>query len=78
MSEVYYLFWQPFHMAFFLVQFILSWFLVETLTLDVDLDGELDMNVSDIVSFKGLVHFIMGVSGWLCVKQSVSHFCRMV
>lgn len=52
----------------FLVQFILSWFGGDT-----DLDGELDMNVSDIVSFKGLIHFIMGASGWLCVKQSVSH-----
>lgn len=41
--------------------------------LDVDLDGELDMDVSDIVSFKGLVHFVMGASGWLCIKQSISH-----
>lgn len=41
--------------------------------LDVDLDGELDMDVSDIVSFKGLVHFVMGASGWLCIK-----FYRMV
>lgn len=38
---------------------------------DTDLDGELD--VSDIVSFKGLVHFVMGASGWLCIKHSVSH-----
>lgn len=37
---------------------------------DTDLDGELDMDVSDIVSFKGLVHFVMGASGWL--KHSVS------
>lgn len=26
---------------------------------DLDLDGELDMDASDIVSFKGLVHFVM-------------------
>lgn len=38
---------------------------------DTDLDGELDMD--DIVSFKGLVHFVMGASGWLCIKHSVSH-----
>lgn len=37
---------------------------------DLDLDGELDM---DVVSFKGPVHFVMGASGWLCIKHSVSH-----
>lgn len=71
MSEVYYLL-AAISYGIFLVQFILSWFGGNT-DLDVDLDGELDMNVSDIVSFKGLIHFIMGASGWLCVKQSVSH-----
>lgn len=71
MSEVYYLL-AAISYGIFLVQFILSWFGGDT-DLDVDLDGELDMNVSDIVSFKGLIHFIMGASGWLCVKQSVSH-----
>ena len=71
MSEVYYLL-AAISYGIFLVQFILSWFGGDT-DLDVDLDGELDMNVSDIVSFKGLIHFIMGASGWLCVKQSISH-----
>lgn len=71
MSEVYYLL-AAVSYGIFLVQFILSWFGGDT-DLDVDLDGELDMNVSDIVSFKGLIHFIMGASGWLCVKQSISH-----
>lgn len=71
MSETYYLL-AAISYGIFLVQFILSWFGGDT-DLDVDLDGELDMNVSDIVSFKGLIHFIMGASGWLCVKQSVSH-----
>lgn len=57
MSEVYYLL-AAISYGIFLVQFILSWFGGDT-DLDVDLDGELDMNVSDIVSFKGLIHFIM-------------------
>ena len=26
----------------------------------LDLDGEFDMDVSDVVSFKGLIHFLMG------------------
>ena len=71
MSNVYYLL-AAISYGIFLVQFILSWFGGDT-DLDVDLDGELDMTVSDIVSFKGLIHFIMGASGWLCIKQSISH-----
>ena len=53
MSEVYYLL-AAISYGISLVQFILSWFGEDT-----DLDEELDMNVSDIVSFKGLIHFIM-------------------
>lgn len=69
MSETYYLL-AAISYGIFIVQFILSWFGGDT-DLDVDLDG--DMDVSDIVSFKGLVHFVMGASGWLCIKHSVSH-----
>lgn len=76
MSETYYLL-AAISYGIFIVQFILSWFGGDT-DLDVDLDGELDMDVSDIVSFKGLVHFVMGASGWLCIKHSVSPFYRMV
>lgn len=54
MSETYYLL-AAISYGIFIVQFILSWFGGDT-DLDVDLDGELDMDVSDIVSFKGLVH----------------------
>lgn len=68
MSETYYLL-AAISYGIFIVQFILSWFGGDT-DLDVDLDGELDMDVSDIVSFKGLVHFVMGVSGWLRDKSS--------
>lgn len=56
----------------FIVQFILSWFGGDT-DLDVDLDGELDMDVSDVVSFKGLVHFLMGSFGWLSLKNMTSN-----
>lgn len=71
MSEVYY-FLAAISYGIFLIQFILSWFGGET-DLDVDLDGELDMDVGDIVSFKGFVHFIMGASGWLSVRQFTSN-----
>lgn len=49
----------------FLVQFILS--MVGNGDLDVDFDGETDFSTSDLVSFKGLVHFLMGLSGWLVI-----------
>ena len=53
----------------FIIRFILSW-----IGGDFDLDGDFDLNVSDIVSFKGLTHFLMGASGWLSVKQYTTHF----
>lgn len=70
MSNIYYLV-AAIAYGIFIVQFILSWFGGDT-DMDVDLDGELDMDVSDVVSFKGLIHFLMGSSGWLCLKESVS------
>lgn len=59
MSETYYLL-AAISYGIFIVQFILSWFGGDT-DLDVDLDGELDMDVSDIFSFKGLVHFVIAL-----------------
>lgn len=55
----------------FIIQFILSWFGGDA-DLDIDLDGEFDMDVSDLVSFKGLIHFLMGASGWLSIKNLTS------
>lgn len=50
--------------ALFIIRFILSW-----IGGDFDIDGDLDLSISDIVSFKGLTHFLMGFSGWLSVRQ---------
>lgn len=66
MSEVYYLLAATSY-GIFIVQFVLSWFGGDT-DLDVDLDGEIDMNVGDIVSFKGFIHFLMGGCGWLSIR----------
>ena len=49
----------------FLVQFILS---IIGADWDFDVDGDLDLGMGDIVSFKGLVHFLMGTV-WLAVKE---------
>lgn len=70
MSEYYYLV-AAIAYGIFVVQFILSWFGGDT-ELDVDFDGDPDMDVSDIVSFKGLIHFLMGASGWLWLREKFS------
>lgn len=59
----------------FILQFCLSFIGGDTemdTDIDVDLDGEADFSFSDLISFKGLVHFLMGLSGWLMVTQQVT------
>ena len=55
----------------FIIQFLLSLFGGDT-DLDVDFDGESDFDASSLLSFKGLVHFAMGFSGWLMLVGEVS------
>lgn len=50
----------------FVIQFIASWFLG-----DLDIDADADFDVGDLVSFKGLIHFIMGFSGWILISDRV-------
>lgn len=47
----------------FIIRFILSCF-----GGDFDIDN-FDLDLSDIVSFKGVTHFLMGFTGWLSTKQ---------
>lgn len=54
----------------------MAFLLFSSYSLGGDLDGELDMDVSDIVSFKGLVHFVMGASGWL--KHSIEWYDYLI
>lgn len=52
--------------SIFIIQFIMSLFGYDAdIDIDVDLDGNTDFSVSDLVSFKGLIHFIMGSSTYL-------------
>lgn len=53
--------------SLFIVRFILSW-----IGGDFEIDSDADLDISDVVSFKGLTHFMMGLSGWLSVKSLVS------
>jgi membrane protein implicated in regulation of membrane protease activity len=55
----------------FLVQFILS-LVSGDVDFDFDCDGDTDFDTGDILSFKGLVHFCMGLSGFLMICGKVT------
>ena len=52
--------------SIFIIRFILSW-------IGADFDIDADVDISDVVSFKGFTHFLMGFSGWLSVKSYITH-----
>ena len=54
----------------FIIRFILSW-IGGDFDLDMDADGDVDLG--DVVSFKGATHFLMGFFGWLSVKSYTTH-----
>lgn len=56
----------------FILQFILSNFFGGDIEIDVDFDGEGDFDTSSLLSFKGLIHFAMGFSGWLMLSGEVN------
>ena len=52
--------------ALFIIRTLLSW-----IGGDFDIDSDLDLG--DIISFKGLTHFLMGSSGWLSARLFIAH-----
>lgn len=54
--------------SIFIIRFILSW-----IGGDFELDADLDLDLGDVISFKGLTHFLMGFSGWLSTKSLITH-----
>lgn len=54
----------------FIIRFILSWIGGD---FDVDMDVDTDLDLGDVVSFKGINHFLMGFFGWLSVKGYMTH-----
>lgn len=55
----------------FLLQFILSIFFGSMDTdIDVNADGNADIDMSSVLSFKGLIHFCMGFGG-SCIYASL-------
>jgi hypothetical protein len=56
--------------AVFIIRFILN--LIGS-DFDMDFDADADLSISDIVSFKGGTHFLMGFFGWLSTKLLTTH-----
>lgn len=56
--------------AVFIIRFILSW-VGGDFDLDMDADGDVDLG--DVVSFKGATHFLMGFFSWLSTKLFTAH-----
>jgi hypothetical protein len=67
MEQIYYGIAAVFY-GIFIIRFILSW-----IGGDFELDFDGDFDVSDVVSFKGFTHFVMGASGWLSIKSWTTH-----
>lgn len=56
----------------FIVQFIMSW--VGSELIDFDFDGNPDLSLSDLCTFKGVIHFLMGFSTYLNIMPMVYHW----
>ena len=52
----------------FILRFILSW-----IGGDFELDADADIDLGDVVTFKGATHFLMGFFGWLSTKLLTTH-----
>jgi hypothetical protein len=48
----------------FVIQFIFSIFIG-------DIDFDFDVDIDDVVSFKGLTHFLMGFTGWMVLQAEI-------
>lgn len=66
--ENFYYFLAAISYGIFIIQFLLSW-IGGHVDIDVDMDGHADFDINDVVSFKGLIHLLMGFSGWTASQQ---------
>lgn len=51
-------------LAFFIIKTIISFFFGD-IDIDFDADGDVDFDVSSMLSFKGILHFLLGFSTYL-------------
>lgn len=71
MSDLYYIIGGIAY-GIFILQFVISWVAGE-FDVDVDFDGDADFDIGDVVSFKGVIHFLMGFGGWTSTKQLLGY-----
>lgn len=54
----------------FILKTLMSWLIADLDTdFDLDADGDIDIGFGDIVSFKGLIHLLMGFTAWIDTKS---------
>ena len=51
-------------LGFFIVKTIISWVFGD-IDFDFDADGDIDFDLSSVLSFKGILHFLLGFSTYL-------------
>ena len=56
--------------GWFVVQFILSIIFGVGSEVDIDGDSSADLDLSDLISFKGLIHFGIGYSWWMVTHST--------
>ena len=61
-------------LAFFLIKTILSCVFGDT-DIDFDADGDIDFDVSSMLSFKGVLHFLLGFSTYLAATARFDRTC---
>lgn len=71
MESFYYLLGITVYMIF-ISRVILSYIFSDT-DIDLDADGDMDFDLNSLFSPKGVLHFLMGFTGWICSRLFVSH-----
>lgn len=60
-----------FALSLFILKTIISWVFGD-IDVDFDVDGDTDFDVSSMFSFKGILHFLLGFSGYLSLVAKFS------
>ena len=58
-------------LVYFVIKTVLVWFLGD-FDIDFDADGDVDFDFTSLLSFKGIMHFLLGFSGYL---SAVARLC---
>jgi len=59
--------------TFLVLKTILSWIFGD-IDVDIDFDGDIDFDLSSVFSFKGILHFLFGFSGYLSLLSKYGNY----